>query len=389
MISIIMPVFNNAKYIGRAIDSVINQTFPNWELIIVDDGSSDYSAFIANLFYHPNIKLIRSHNQGVSSARNKGLKMASGDYIAFLDSDDYLASQMYENLVKAIDGYDLAVSGYCIETGLTADMLEIDENNPYLSYKFTHAAPKPGKYVGKNVSDGIKNLLETNSLYPIWNKLFKKSIIDAAGLRFNETLLTWGEDELFNYEYLKNCNSMICIDSCDIYFSTEDRNALSYKYDDNRFSTELMLRRNLIDLLVKKDGYDAAAKKQLAYVFCGKLILHVDNLRSNNHKASQNEILSHWEDIIQHDDVSEAFGYSGLASQFMGFMSKKYLLSTTVSQVLSNRQKSNVIDKTRPSIITDLLFAVTCFLENNDRFHKFNERARASGAKWVIDPEGF
>ena len=389
MISIIMAAFNSAKNIARTIDSVINQTYSHWELIVVDDGSKDYTASIVNLYSHPSIKLIQSNHQGVSAARNKGLKAASGDFIAFLDSDDYLAPEMYENLIRAIEGYDLAVCGYNIETGLTAKILEIDEDNPYISYKFTYAVPKQGQYADNKTADGIKNLLETNTLYPIWNKLYKKSIIDAANLSFNETLLCWGEDELFNYEYLKNCKKMTCIENCDIYYSTTDKTALSYHFDDNRFLTELMLRENLIDLFKQKDGYDGAAKKQLAYVFCGKLILHMDNMRNNNFKASQMEILSHWEDIFQHEEVCAAFEYSGLASQFMGYMSQIYLLGTAVSSVIGSRLRNKVATNIKSSYIADLLFAVTCLMDDDDRYHKFNERAHASGAKWVIDPEGF
>lgn len=93
MISIIMPVFNGEKYIAQAIKSVIAQTYPNWELIIVDDGSTDDTSNVIHQFKNAKIKYIYQNNQGPSAARNRGLDIAQGDYIAFLDADDLYHEQ--------------------------------------------------------------------------------------------------------------------------------------------------------------------------------------------------------------------------------------------------------------------------------------------------------
>jgi len=389
MISIIMPVYNAEKYVCRAIESVINQTYADWELIVVDDGSQDSTVFAVNCFKDSRIKLIRSYHQGVCATRNKGLDAAKGEFIAFLDVDDYLAPQMYTRLTSAAEGFDIAVCGYFIETGLTAEMLEIEEDNPYISYKFTHASPKEQQYNSDELATGIKNLLETNTLYPIWNKLFRRAIINEHNIRFDTSLLTWGDDELFNYDYLRYCNSVSCISDCVVYYSTADENALSYQFDDNRFNTELMLRERLLSLIKMKNGYGDEMKKQLAYVFCGKLLLHIDNLQKNNFKASQMEILSHWEDILLNDEVCSVFAYSGLASQFMGYLSRKYMLGTIISSTSFEELRRHSEFILKPSIITDLLFSVTCFLDEDERFKVFNRRAAANGAKWIIDPNGF
>lgn len=389
MISIIMPVFNGEKYIGRAIDSVISQTYQDWELIIIDDGSGDNSAFVVQTFTDARIKYYKTLQQGVCMARNKGIELASGQYITFLDVDDYLHPQVYEKMIDAAKEVDVTVCGYYIESGLTADMLEIEEDNPYISYEFTHAAPKQAYYNAHSLADGLKNLLDTNALYPIWNKLFKSSIIAANNIKFNPALLTWGEDELFNYEYLRHCNSMSCLNYYGIYYSTTEPNALSYHFDDNRFQTELMLREHLISLFDAKQGYNATMQKQLAYVFCGKLILHMDNMQKNNYKATQQELLSHWEDIIQHDDVCRAFNDSGLASQFIGYMSRKYLLGSILNTNSFEQLNKYASLKIKPSVITDLLFAVSFLLDEDKRFESFNQRAKANGAKWIIDPNGF
>ena len=96
-VSIIMPVYNAGKYINRAIDSVINQSFQNWELLIINDGSTDDSEHKINEYSDKRIKYFQQINQGVSSARNQGLRHMNGGYFCFLDADDYLPSGSIES----------------------------------------------------------------------------------------------------------------------------------------------------------------------------------------------------------------------------------------------------------------------------------------------------
>ena len=105
LISIIIPVYNAASYLERSMESVLGQTYRELEIIAVDDGSKDASADILERYAKadPRLKVIRKENGGSSSARNAGLKAVTGDYIGFIDADDYIESDMYENLLKAFD----------------------------------------------------------------------------------------------------------------------------------------------------------------------------------------------------------------------------------------------------------------------------------------------
>lgn len=113
LVSIITPAYNAARFIHAAVTSVINQTWKNWELIIVNDGSTDKTLEICQSFCNtdPRIKLITTPNHGVSHARNVGLESASGSYIGFLDADDIIAENYIENLVKALDLTNADVAG--------------------------------------------------------------------------------------------------------------------------------------------------------------------------------------------------------------------------------------------------------------------------------------
>jgi len=107
-ISVIIPVYNAAKYLPKCIDSVLNQTYKNLEIILVDDGSTDESGKISDKYSYKDNRVIVIHkeNGGTSDARNKGIKAATGKYIGFIDSDDYIETDMYEILLKTLYAYD-------------------------------------------------------------------------------------------------------------------------------------------------------------------------------------------------------------------------------------------------------------------------------------------
>lgn len=99
-ISVIIPVYNAAPYLVRSVNSVINQTFPNWELILVDDGSKDSSGQICDEFAQRDsrVRVIHQHNAGAGAARNKGMSIAQGEYVLFVDSDDFIEKDYFEKL---------------------------------------------------------------------------------------------------------------------------------------------------------------------------------------------------------------------------------------------------------------------------------------------------
>ena len=118
-VSVIIPVYNVEEYIVRCLDSIINQTYKNLEIIIIDDGSTDNSPEICDKYAMADERIIVIHkeNSGVSSARNKGIEIATGDFIGFVDSDDFLEPDMYEVLVSMItsDDIDIATCGYSMD----------------------------------------------------------------------------------------------------------------------------------------------------------------------------------------------------------------------------------------------------------------------------------
>lgn len=111
-VSIIVPIYNMEKYLGRCIDSILVQTHTNIEVILVDDGSTDSSPQVCDDYAKrdPRIKVIHKSNGGLSSARNAGLDIATGDYIGFVDSDDYISTDMYKVLAERLDNSDCEIA---------------------------------------------------------------------------------------------------------------------------------------------------------------------------------------------------------------------------------------------------------------------------------------
>lgn len=189
-VSIIIPVYNTEKYLKKCLNSVVKQTYKNIEIIIVNDGSPDNSQRIIDEFKQKYPKLIKSFikkNGGLSDARNYGLKYATGDYIAFLDSDDYVETNCYEKLInKAIKGdFDLVV----------CDFKRILKNKTKLGYSNIDC----DIYKEENIKGVFKNI------YPVaWNKLYKKCTLE--NIKFKKGI--WFEDVEFLYRLLPKVKSI-------------------------------------------------------------------------------------------------------------------------------------------------------------------------------------
>lgn len=194
-VSIITACYNAAEYIGRCIDSVRAQSFADWELIVVDDGSSDSSLTVSRQYADADnrIRVLCKKNGGVSSARNAGLDEARGQWVTFLDADDALPADALEHLIdcvgKSSTQPDIVFAGY-----------KVIRNDK------TSECP-PEKFASK-AADVLAMELFKPSDYPyqgyICSKLFRKSIIDKYNLRFDESII-YNEDRLFTFTYLSQC----------------------------------------------------------------------------------------------------------------------------------------------------------------------------------------
>lgn len=238
LVSVIVPIYNAEKYITRCIESILQQTYKNIQLILINDGSTDNSLKICNHYktLDKRIIVIDKENEGVSATRNYGISVAEGDYIGFVDSDDHIEEGMYETLVKRIKDDNSEVAA------LTAYTINSVDNNKLLL-----------RNNSINSSTALDYLLKLAFPTSLWAYLYKKAIIQDT--RLNEELHFF-EDFEFNLRILTKAKKIsLCSDKFYNYITNEgsinsqrinDKKVTSldiYDYVYNLFSNEKSKRR--------------------------------------------------------------------------------------------------------------------------------------------------
>ena len=218
-VSVVVPVYNAEQYLIRCMDSLFSQTLKEIEFILVDDGSTDRSSMMCDEYEKTDerVKVIHLSNGGPARARNYGMKLAKGEYIGFVDSDDYIETNMFEKLYGAVkqEDSDIAMCGYLISDGSCVRKIE-------LKYK--------EKYEGNII---IKNELlrryytgENQGLSSLWNKLFKKSFVEYEQLRIDEKLHR-AEDAWFVFDSLKKAESFVFVPDS-LYYYVQNTNSIMH-----------------------------------------------------------------------------------------------------------------------------------------------------------------
>jgi glycosyltransferase involved in cell wall biosynthesis len=207
-ISIIVPVYNSEKTLEKCLDSILSQTFTNFECILIDDGSTDKSPAICDEYAQKDnrIQVLHKLNEGVSAARNDGIKAARGEYIAFVDSDDYTLPDMYWLLLEKIEKErkELVCCGYT------------HRNKTYLP---------PPVLSSVSVAQAVYHLEHSELFGLIWNKLYLAKIIKTHNIGF-PTGQYFGEDIFFNLQYFGLINSFCLVDEA-LYVYSENSQSVS------------------------------------------------------------------------------------------------------------------------------------------------------------------
>lgn len=220
MISVIVPVYNVEKYLNKCVESIVNQTYKDLEIILVDDGSPDNCNIICDQWVQKDsrIKVIHKKNGGVSNARNVGLENATGNYIAFVDSDDYVDPKMFEELLNSIicNKSEIAV---CKAFTISLDG-KISETTTEITNDFTLDRDEAALFLFNAMNNAL------------WNKLFKKALIDD--IRF-EAGKTFGEDPYFLVQALSKCSKVSFV-SKPLYYYRKNRGSItSTRFSERKF----------------------------------------------------------------------------------------------------------------------------------------------------------
>lgn len=238
LVSIILPVYNVEKYLRQCLNSVVIQTYENIEVILINDGSPDNSDQICSEFAakYPHFRYFVNKNQGLSATRNFGINVSTGEYLFFLDSDDYLAEDCIATLVESATTGKLVVTGY------------------NLDYQRPDSIFAPEQYSG-DYDDLVSYLRDFYKYFAtkfnfVWGKLYKRSILENQNIRFMHGV-SLIEDVLFNLNYYRFCQTgIILLPNKGYYYRQSDSSTLSKRFDSRMFEWNELAYREIRDFLI-------------------------------------------------------------------------------------------------------------------------------------------
>ena len=246
-VSVIVPVYNVEKYLYRCLDTLVNQTLKEIEIIIIDDGSKDNCPTICDEYAknYENVIVIHKENEGLGLARNTGINIANGEYIAFVDSDDYIDLDFYE---KTYQNALQNNSDICFgETKFLNNRLITKQimRNPYNKKKFV--GEKINNYVLTNllynkISTGFIGFMATG----VWQAIYKKEVFDTYKILFVSERKYISEDYIFHLEFIPRCK-IITFVSGTYYYHCDDNMSLSRIYREDRFEKNKILYKEILD----------------------------------------------------------------------------------------------------------------------------------------------
>lgn len=233
LISIIIPVYNNEEYIDVCLESVCNQTFKNLEIIVINDGSTDSSLEIINRYSEKDsrILVINQKNQGVSSARNCGLDIAKGDYLLFLDGDDWIENNCCEYALREVEEYGVEVVfwSYVREyAGQSKPVLLFDDSA--INWNRQNINKLYKKMIGFT-GEELRQPQKIDALMTVWGKLYKQSII--GNNRFVDLKIIGTEDTFFNIQVFNNVKTARYLPETMYHYRKTNMNSLTHYYKRN------------------------------------------------------------------------------------------------------------------------------------------------------------
>ena len=303
-LSVVVPVYNGEHYVSRCIDSLQNQSLKEIQIIVVDDGSTDQTAEVVRQYmkHTTNVQLVqRSKNEGTGSARNLGIEHAMGEYIAFLDVDDWMDMNGYLEMTSALDtsASDIGICNICTEYG---DYLQSE-----IRYQYRHSNTITGSFALRLLCR-VENY--DNYISPrVGNKIFRRDFLRRYGLRF-PTYPVW-EDDMFTFLAFSHAKKVDLIPSVSEHYFQRESSAM-HSFSWNHIDCLIAVLSQLRELLSsEKNGFEYEVEY---YAFLDRSLNTVfDSIFSNEQKVSVqrayiNYLLEHLlqlftiKDLVEHID---------------------------------------------------------------------------------------
>lgn len=337
-LSIIIPVFNVEGYLKRALDSILMQSSPiNYEIVLIDDGSSDNSGAICDEYQNnfSNVCVRHIENNGVSEARNLGISLSRGNYLFFMDPDDFVSEDFFEKIFPNLnDKWDVLCFGYN----------EIKENKDTIlscrPHLYTHCG-----LLGKNeFRNEFIELFKTDMMYNVWSRIYNKSFILKHDIKFPSKPI--GEDTSFNFQVYRHLNTIQFIDSTLYnYIAGRSGSALT-SFHPRRIEIQLDELQALQQLLEKFQIEDASLIQEIKTKIIVSAAFQISNLNARRKEKIQ---------LLQSIITNKAFDsiFSGNRNQTIG----------SYKTLLRQRDISSFLRRLSIDLLTQKKFRTVIFIE--------------------------
>lgn len=232
-ISIVIPAYNIQDYLGATLDSVLAQTYENLEIIVVNDGSKDATGAVADAYAvkDSRIRVIHKENGGVTSARLRGVAEATGEYIGFVDGDDFIEPQMYARLMENMQTYDADIS-HCGYQMVFPSRVDYYYNT--------------GRIVEQDHTSGLQDLIAGGFVEPaLWNKLFRRSLFEGLEAKMDFSIKI-NEDVLMNYLLFQAASRSVFEDVCPYHYVLREGSAANSRLNAHKLRDPLKVTKVIL-----------------------------------------------------------------------------------------------------------------------------------------------
>lgn len=279
-ISVIVPTYNNAQWISRSLDSLLAQTYGNLEIVVVNDGSYDNTEEILNAYAakHDRMKAIHKENGGVTSARLRGVAEATGEWIGFVDADDFVEPQMYQRLMENADAYQADISHCGYQRNFPDRKTEYHGNagNLYLQDRLT----------------ALRDLLEERLVEPgLCSKLFKRELFQGLE-EWMDSSIKNNEDMLMNFYLFSRSEKSIYEDVCPYHYVLRDSSASRRKLNAHRIYDPIRVREIILEACEPELRTDAKQALLRTCLFVYALLALETGREYSAHRQKVRQILA-------------------------------------------------------------------------------------------------
>lgn len=288
-LSVVVPVYNSAKHLCQCIDSILNQTYSNLELILVDDGSTDASDAICDTYAEKNerIKVIHKNNEGPPKARLSGAKQAAGEYITFVDSDDWIAPDTYEQMMKHMGDHDMVMAGvyrYFADERVKADI-------PMLAERIYDKDAIEKLVLPYMLWSGKRNTWELDP--SLCTKIMKKSVFmefleNAANLDIH-----FGDDTAVIFPFMLRAESMVIMHDCFYYHRQRPQGMIPSYFQDKCFFEKLFSLYKFLENEFSQSVYWELLAPQLEHFYVNAVQLKQQSF--SDYRETEEDIFPFWD----------------------------------------------------------------------------------------------